>query len=103
MEYYTYCFIRKDLPLVQQIIQMGHANYKAAHYMEYAENPNIVLFEVESQEELMEIRTFLSRNKLDHVMFFDDISSIKYSSIVVEPICDLKIRELFKDFRLYQS
>ena len=66
---YTYCFIRKDLPLHAQIIQTAHACLQSPTPKTIN---SIVLFEVKNEEHLIKTNEYLTyrtfeNNKCNHV------------------------------------
>ncbi len=56
---YLYCFIRTDISTADQIVQVGHACIEAGKRFQYPENTHLILFEVKSQQKLVETVGFL--------------------------------------------
>jgi len=104
-DYYVYWFIRKDLPVVHQIIQMGHAAFDAGadsqafgfikEDLEYA-SPNACLFEVQSESELANISKQLHKLGIWHRIFNEPDHQRGFTSIATRPIkSDDPLRQFF--------
>ena len=101
---FIYCFIRKDISYVQQIIQLAHAAYQAGKsFSEIPGVPHICLFEVADTKELKQAWRFLTDERISFEMFFEPDNKMGYSSIVTTPISDMDQRAKFNQFRLYKA
>jgi hypothetical protein len=104
MTKYIYCFIRKDLPIVHQIIQLAHAAHLAGNGEDALEEaPNLVLFEVNSENELKEAAEHLLKNKISYQMFKEDEPVLEYTAICTQIVTQPHQRAIFKDFKLYRD
>lgn len=102
METYIYCWIRKDLPKGQQIIQMSHACWAQSKFSD-AVMPNMVLFEVKNEEELLEITQFLYEYKFGYDLFLEPDFNEEATALCSEAFNkNDPNRQLFKDFKLYR-
>lgn len=99
---YIYCFIRKDLPIVQQIIQVGHACHEAGMQEGLRNTPNIVLFEVQDHKELLKVSDYLFFNNIHFEKFIEPDINSESTAICTEIIRNSSMREIFKDFTLYK-
>lgn len=103
MTKFIYCFIRKDLPFTQQIIQMSHAAFEAGQHSEFEVNtPNICLFEVANELELLRASEHLRDNKIDYRIADEPDFNYGYTSICTEVIESMEIRAKLKGFKLYK-
>ena len=98
---YTYCFIRKDLPIHYQIIQAAHATQEIT---KTSENPDrtchFILFETKDEKQLEKIKMKLdTKNIKSHIFFEPDIN--EHTSLCTEPIYG-DDRRLFKNFKMYK-
>lgn len=94
---YTYCFIRKDIPIHAQIIQTAHACLQS-------DKPktvnSIVLFEVKNEEHLIKVNDYLQSRGLKTYMFFEPVADMGYTSIATEPLHG-EDRTIMSRFRLW--
>ena len=109
---YYYAWIRKDLNEAQRIIQTSHACYECALRLPKFDDgmpSSMVLFEVENQEELLEVSAFLYDNIPGqfHIFYepdapWDDLNSgpMGYTAIATRPFTGEE-RKLFSGFKLY--
>lgn len=99
----VYIFIRTDLPIQHQIIQACHSVLEAGRtFSEHHGVSHIVLIAVESQTELLEIKSYLIDNEVNHRIFYEPDNDYQYTSITTEPIYGSK-RNIFKHFKLYKG
>lgn len=98
---YIYCFIRKDLPIHQQIIQTAHACFDQGTKEETQTPPNLVLFQVKDQKELLKVKDYLNKHKFFYSMFLEPDFGDEYTSICTEIIKSEEDRAFFENFKLY--
>lgn len=55
MTNYVYAFVRRDIPLGYQMVQVGHALYKAGQDHAPDIHPHFVLCAVDNQEQLTKL------------------------------------------------
>jgi len=94
---YTYCFIRKDIPIHAQIIQTAHACLQS-------DKPktvnSIILFEVKNEEHLIKVNEYLKDRGLKTYMFFEPDDDMGYTSLATEPLHG-EDRTIMSRFRLW--
>lgn len=94
---YTYCFIRKDIPIHAQIIQTAHACLQS-------DKPktvnSIVLFEVKNEEHLIKVNEYLKSRGLKTYLFFEPDDDMGYTSLATEPLHG-EDRTIMSRFRLW--
>ncbi len=104
---YIYHFIRKDIPVVAQIIQMGHAIDRIALCQEYYDDcAHTVLFEVPDEAAIIEVTKYLESQGLqqnrDLVTFEETAWPIGFNSIATRPFVGDE-RRIFEPFTLYRD
>ena len=96
---YMYVFVREDLSVAQQIVQLGHATYDVGTKHPRSSSPNFVLIGVKNEQKLLELSEWLHTNETDHHMFFEpDVD--QHTAIATKPISGSK-RDIFRKFKLY--
>jgi len=94
---YTYCFIRKDIPIHAQIIQTAHACLQS-------DKPktvnSIILFEVKNEEHLIKTNEYLQGRGLKTYMFFEPDYDMGYTAIATEPLQG-EDRTIMSRFRMW--
>lgn len=94
---YTYCFIRKDIPIHAQIIQTAHACLQS-------DKPktvnSIVLFEVKNEDHLIKVNEYLKGRGLKTYMFFEPDDDMGYTAIATEPLRG-EDRTIMSRFRMW--
>ena len=83
---YMYIFVRTDLSIPQQIVQVGHAAEGAGRRFPCpGQTSNMVLFGVDGEEELKKVAYKLSMHGIDFQMFYEpDITS--HTALVTRPL-----------------
>ena len=104
---YIYVLVRKDLPLEDQIVQVGHACFESGMHFG-KEGTHLILFQIETQKELKNWSETLKEHSINFTMFFEpdsifdnDIESMGYTAICTEPLSG-KRRQLFKNCLLWK-
>lgn len=99
---YTYCFIRKDMPIHYQIIQAAHATQEITKSTEHPDNTcHFILFEVKDEEDLTKIKTKLDVKGIKSHMFHEpDVG--EYTSITTAPMFG-NDRKFFKKFKMFRG
>ena len=100
---YVYVFVRTDLAAAYQIVQANHACFEMGIQLANNKRPShvshMVLCSIPGEEELQKISLYLTKNKIDHHMFYEPDNDTGYTAICCEPVYDEQ-RKLFKKFRL---
>lgn len=97
--------VRKDIPLEDQMVQVGHACFESGR--EYGvKNTFLVLLQVRNEMELSEWSDILNKKNIQHHLFFecDPICSYGQSmgntALCTEPIHG-PLRDIFKNCKKY--
>ncbi len=93
-------FIRTDIPLPNQIVQVGHVCYEAGLKFQAKNDTYLVLFRVDFEDELREIESWLNFNGIETHIFFEPDNDMGYSALCTQPVSG-SLRKLFKKYRLY--
>lgn len=103
MTKYIYCFIRKDLPLVHHIIQIGHVCHEAGQREKLDEPPNMCLLEVENELALLEAAMTLRKAGIKFELFQEDSFDNEFTAICTLSVETKEEREVFKKYKTYKS
>jgi hypothetical protein len=99
---YTYVIVRKDIPLVQQSVQAGHAALEAGFRFKKPDDVSyLILLEVENQEELKKAASYLGDRDIDFYMFFEPDNRMGFSALCTRPIFEKREKSIFKKWKLY--
>lgn len=103
---YIYGFVRLDLEPVQRIIQFGHACFEVGVDQGVGGTPpctppNVCLFQVADEEELVTVVRALQRAKIKHHAFYERDYDTGFTALATEPISG-EGRLFFKDFTSYE-
>ena len=102
---YVYVLVRTDIPLANQMVQVGHACFEHGCDVATAtSNPSsMVLFEVETEQQLVEIANWLDKKipGQSYVMYEPDYD-IGYTAICTSPFSG-EDRDIFSKFDLYAT
>lgn len=101
--FYTYVFVRRDLPMVQQIIQVGHACHEAAALLKTTEAPHICLFEVANEAELLRIRAELKQKRVRFAYFYEPDDGTGFTALASIPVSTQAERELFRGYKPWRE
>lgn len=101
---YIYGFVRLDLAPVQRIIQFGHACFEVG-VEEGVEGPplsppNVCLFQVKDEEELVAVVRTLQRAKIKHHAFYERDYDTGFTALATAPLSG-EARLIFKDYERY--
>lgn len=99
-EEYTYCFIRTDIPLAKQVVQIGHimdaCGAKFGHYR----HRNLVVLGVANEDELCYAFNTCLVNKIDFTTFYESDGQKGMFGLATEPVSKAD-REPFREFKLW--
>ena len=87
-ENYNYVFIRKDLPLCQQLVQASHASYEAGVKFQ-SKTPThnyLIMCEVPNEEALLRIHEKLNRKDIDSYLFCEPDINNQATALCTEPL-----------------
>jgi len=100
---YVYAFIRRDISFAQQLVQVGHAALEAgrAHYFG-DEIASFIVLEVPDLQGLEDAARHLTKQGIEHKMFFEPDFGMGHSAIATRPVRG-KERQLFRSWPLWRD
>ena len=101
---WVYVFIRKDIPINYQLVQVGHACLESGRvYRKLTDDvTNLVLLEVKDENELLKAKEYLTSKNIDNVMFHEpDFDNLGFTAIATKPVLQEE-RVIFKKYQLWK-
>lgn len=95
-------FIRTDIPIADQMVQVGHVCYEAG--LKFNANPHtyLVLCSVHNEKELLAVEESLGCHNIESHKFYEPDDDMGYTALCSEPINGAK-RKLFRKYRLWKG
>ena len=102
---YIYVMVRKDLPIWDQMVQVGHACFDGGKHFSRKWKPetHLILLQVENEKELNEWQERLSEKEVKFTTFYEpdpaleiDENPMGHTALCTEPLKGRK-RDIFKD------
>jgi hypothetical protein len=95
--------VRTDIPLADQIVQVGHACLEAGFkYLKPDEIVNLILLSVASEMQLLAYLTRLDTTEIKYILFHEPDDRMGYTAACTEPLTDIYRRE-FRGLSLWKS
>ena len=97
---WIYTFIRTDIPLAQQLVQVGHSCFEAGRHAKGTKIPNLVLCQISDKTELEKILDV----HFEHCRlypFYEPDNDLGLTSITTQPV-GLEDRKHFKRYKLWK-
>lgn len=94
-------FVRTDIPIVNQIVQVGHVCYEAGLKFDANDNTYLVLFQCESEDELKKTEYWLNSRGVETHIFFEPDNNMGYSALCTQPVSG-SLRKIFRRYKLYK-
>lgn len=101
---YSFVFVRKDIPIANQLVQVGHACQHAGAHWGCPSNCYMALFECKNEEEILEVEKKLKYFKFNYTKFFEPDYPIGNNAICTEPVGGFlkdRLSEIFKKAKLW--
>ena len=96
---YTYLFIRKDLSIPQQLVQIAHAAHDAG--FKFGDHSHMCVFEISGEEKLLDAASYLDDHSIPYQMFHEtDIG--QHTAICTTPLCG-DARKALRKFKMYRE
>ena len=99
---YAYVLVRTDIPLADQVVQVGHACLEAGFKFQKPDEPiHLVVVSIESETQLL---TALERIRLvgiELVAFHEPDDDMGFTAACTEPLSAIYRRE-FRDYQLWE-
>lgn len=97
---YIYVVVRTDIPVADQMVQVGHACHMSGHHFGCPKNCHLVLCQTPDEDSLDAIHDYMHGNDIRHVMFEEDKDDMGWTSLCTEPLTDK--RPLLRHLRLWR-
>ena len=103
-KHYTYVFVRKDIPVEQQIVQTAHAALEAGLvFPNPSDEPNsLIVIGVSNQEQLLKAIEYTQKQDIKLVTFFEPDWDYGLTAFASQPI-PVSNRKIFKKFQLWRN
>ena len=99
---YVYAFVRRDMPMANQLVQIGHACLEAGNRFDQPEHPcSLVLLSVECEEQLMRAVEFVEQRGIEVYTFYEPDFPHGCTAACTEPVAGEE-RRCFRKFRLWR-
>lgn len=89
---YSYLWVRKDIPLADQLVQTAHAAQNAGSRWGCQPNTHMLLFQVDNIDALYKIAMECEKKNINYYMFnepdsaYDDGPPMRHTAICTEPV-----------------
>jgi hypothetical protein len=96
-------FVRTDIPLADQIVQVGHACFSAGLKCRTSdEDVNLVLLSMDSERQLLASLGGLNAAGIKYVVFYEPDDEMGHTAACTEPLSSMHRRE-FHRYQLWKS
>lgn len=100
-KFYTYVLVRTDIPLVDQLVQSGHACLEAGNRFEQPGPPsNLVVLSVASRLHLLDQLSRIRISGIRYALFFEPDDDMGETSACTEPLT-AEYRRVFRSLLLW--
>ena len=101
--FYNYALVRTDIPLADQLVQVGHVCLEAGKRFSLPEQPcHLVLVTVASEEHLLQVVARIEMSGIRCALFYEPDDRMGYTAACTEAI-QAQQRRLFRSFQLWSS
>ena len=81
-----YVFVRLDIPIEDQMVQVGHACNLAGKRYRHHDETNMVLLGVKDQDKLLEAAEHVESMNIKHYMFNEPDDNMGYTAFATEMV-----------------
>lgn len=100
---YCYIWVRGDIEVAQQIVQVGHVSSLAAwRYGEDVVKANFVVFKVADYDELVEVESRLEFEEIEYQSFYELDNCIGLTSLCTKPLEKDKVPSWIRKLDLWK-
>ncbi len=97
---YCYSFIRTDIPLADQGVQLAHATLEAGKYFSHPDGVHLVVLAVKNKKKLLKVAEKLT-GKVQFRMFHESDDDMHETAIATEAVYG-ETRALFMNYQLWK-
>lgn len=95
-----YVFVREDIPIADQIVQVGHACIDAGRDFKHPENTRMVLLSVVDERRLLKVQSLLDQNHINYRIYYEPDDDMRYTALATRTIRGHE-RDLFSKYKLW--
>lgn len=93
--------VRTDIPLADQLVQVGHVCLESGNRFEQPTNPShLVLLSVSSEQQLYDAVAKIELAGIRYEIFYEPDDDMRYTAACTEPISS-KHRHIFRKFSIW--
>ncbi len=96
---YSYVFVRTDIPLADQIVQVGHACLEAGN--KFGKSGYLIVLQVRSQDRLLEALEHVEQHDIKSVLFYEPDDEMGYTAFCTQTVVGEQ-RKYFKKYKLWK-
>jgi len=93
----VYVFIRTDIPLADQMVQVGHVCMMVGNKFGCLPDTNLVLLALKNELELLNVECDISDKKIAYEISWEPDDDMEYTALATEPL-EEEQKFLFKKF-----
>jgi len=97
---YVYVLVRTDIPVPDQIVQVGHVCYEAGLKFKADPDTFMVLCQVANEEDLLEAEARLTEAGIETHKFHEPDDDMGYTALCSQPLQG-KSRNAFRKYKLW--
>ena len=97
---YIYVLVRTDIPVADQMVQVGHVCYEAG--LKFGAEPDtyLVLCQVDTEEALLEAELRLNHEGIETHKFHEPDDDMGYTALCSQPVSG-NLRNKFRRYKLW--
>lgn len=99
---YVYIFIRTDISIADQLVQVGHACLEAGKAFNYPEHTRMCLLEIKDEEKLLNVIERLTNKGVQLKAFWEPDDRMGWTALATEPVYGAA-RKVFSKYNLWTS
>jgi hypothetical protein len=97
---YLYVFIRTDIPVRDQLCQVGHSCAHAGKLFKHPDETHIVLLKVKNEKALTKAAYLCAAHDIKFTMFYEPDDQMGHTSLATETIYG-NLREVFSEYKTW--
>jgi len=102
MNKYSYVFVRKDISVPDQMVQVGHVCMEAGKKFRQPKGTHLILLEVEDSVGLGIVVMLCGMMRIRYFLFYEPDEDMKYTALCTEPVSKSQ-KDVFKSFKLWRN
>ena len=95
--------VRTDIPIANQIVQVGHACLEAGNKFKQPQRPcHLVLLAVSSEQKLCDTAAHIALAGIQYKIFYEPDDNMGYTALCTEPILG-DSKHVFRRYQLWHN